>query len=244
MSNWFKEFEDKQIIEWRKKYLRYTQLEDQIKIIENTTGENLLASQNSSERGVIEENSPIDSIVSHFETVKILQITVVSAENLPTMDVFGSCDAYCLVEFCGKNRSTSVKKNTLTPTWNEVFAFNVTKKSTELNLKLLDWEMILGSDLVGTHTVSSEQIAELCTSNSARAKAFTGKIVDAEGIIVVGDNGEETEIKFTLQLLSSDLRLSRTHRAAPAGEHRDILLVADGIGHRRGDHPGLHRHRP
>ncbi len=45
------------------------------------------------------------------QAIKILQVSVVSATNLPHMNTFGKCDAFCKIEFCDVHASTSVKKN-------------------------------------------------------------------------------------------------------------------------------------
>ena len=235
MTDWCQEFTEKQIIEWRKKYLRYKQLENQIKIIEKTKGENSITSQQDNERSIRKEihSNSSQNFVHHddhslsvfpsmdtgvinppsypkHDGTKLLQITIISAQNLPIMDVFGSCDAFCTVEFCGQHRSTSVKKNSLSPRWDESFALDVKKRISELCIKLLDWEMILGSDLVGGHRMSSEQLSDICSNEFGWQKHYTETLTDAEGKTVVGDNGMEAEITFILRLLQADLACVRT----------------------------------
>ena len=81
-------------------------------------------------------------------TIKVLEITLESAENLPRLDLFGRCDPFCALFFCGEKRLTSVEKNTLTPSWGETFAFDVTDKCSELIVEIFDQELSLNSDLL------------------------------------------------------------------------------------------------
>ncbi len=39
---------------------------------------------------------------------RVVEVRVLSAQNLPRMDAFGKCDAFCSLTFCGEKRETSV----------------------------------------------------------------------------------------------------------------------------------------
>ena len=39
---------------------------------------------------------------------RVVEVRVLSAQNLPRMDAFGKCDAFCRLTFCGEPRETSV----------------------------------------------------------------------------------------------------------------------------------------
>ena len=54
-----------------------------------------------------------------------LMVTIQSARHLPKMDVIGTCDSFCVVEWQGQKFQTTVKKNSYSPDWNETFAFPV-----------------------------------------------------------------------------------------------------------------------
>ena len=55
----------------------------------------------------------------------ILEVSLASARNLPKMDAFlGTCDAFCEIQFQTQKAVSSVKKNTYSPDWGEIFEFN------------------------------------------------------------------------------------------------------------------------
>jgi Ca2+-dependent lipid-binding protein len=78
-----------------------------------------------------------------------LNVTVVSASNLPQKDLLGSCDAYCVL---GPDKKMSVQtqvvKNTYSPTWKEVFCFDVTSDEY-IQLRVYDWDRTGQHDFVG-----------------------------------------------------------------------------------------------
>jgi len=51
-------------------------------------------------------------------------VRILAARNLPKMDMFGSCDAFCELLYQGQKFVSSVKKNTYSPAWGETFSFN------------------------------------------------------------------------------------------------------------------------
>jgi Ca2+-dependent lipid-binding protein len=54
-----------------------------------------------------------------------LHVVVVSSMHLPKKDVWGSCDAYCVVKLANANFKTHVLKNTLNPHWEESGNFSL-----------------------------------------------------------------------------------------------------------------------
>ena len=107
-------------------------------------------------------------------TIKVLEITLESAENLPRLDLFGRCDPFCALFFCGEKRLTSVEKNTLTPSWGETFAFDVTDKCSELIVEIFDQELSLNSDLllnsdfIGRYKMPANDLEEICRKHNGQ----------------------------------------------------------------------------
>jgi hypothetical protein len=84
--------------------------------------------------------------------VGYVELEMVSAEGLPSMDVNGLADPYVLIKMEGHDdRKTEVCRKTLTPVWNEVFKFPVTE--AQLNAPLLfevwDWDNYTPDDHIG-----------------------------------------------------------------------------------------------
>ncbi|EKX34548.1 hypothetical protein GUITHDRAFT_51156, partial [Guillardia theta CCMP2712] len=86
-------------------------------------------------------------------------VGIQSAANLPKMDVLGSCDAYCILQWGDDQRKTSTIKGSYNPTWNEEFRFLVSQGQTrDLEVKVMDWDRMTKDDEVGIVTISSAQI--------------------------------------------------------------------------------------
>ena len=49
-----------------------------------------------------------------------LELTIESARHFPKMDVMGSCDAYCQVQWMNKDFRTAIIKNSMNPDWHDV----------------------------------------------------------------------------------------------------------------------------
>jgi hypothetical protein len=49
-----------------------------------------------------------------------LELTIESARHFPKMDVLGSCDAYCQVQWMNKDFRTAIIKNSMNPDWHDV----------------------------------------------------------------------------------------------------------------------------
>ncbi|XP_031623406.1 synaptotagmin-4 [Contarinia nasturtii] len=91
-----------------------------------------------------------------------LTVVLLKARNLPRMDVTGLADPYVKIYLlCNGQRiakkKTHVKKRTLSPVFNESFAFDIpTNESTggsleniSLELMLLDWDRVTKNEVIG-----------------------------------------------------------------------------------------------
>mmetsp|Transcript_51796 Transcript_51796/g.161175 ORF Transcript_51796/g.161175 Transcript_51796/m.161175 type:complete len:448 (-) Transcript_51796:56-1399(-) len=97
-----------------------------------------------------------------------LCVGIQSAANLPKMDVLGSCDAYCILQWGDDQRKTSTIKGSYNPTWNEEFRFLVSQGQTrDLEVKVMDWDRMTKDDEVGIVTISSAQIEEIMSKQDA-----------------------------------------------------------------------------
>ncbi|CAB3241510.1 unnamed protein product [Arctia plantaginis] len=102
----------------------------------------------------------------YLPTAGRLTVTVIKARNLKAMDINGSSDPYvkiCLI--CQgkriKKKKTTVKKNTLTPVYNEALVFDLPSENvfdTTLLVKVIDYDRIGSNELIGCTAIGSTLI--------------------------------------------------------------------------------------
>ncbi|GAB5369587.1 hypothetical protein AAMO2058_001417900 [Amorphochlora amoebiformis] len=91
---------------------------------------------------------------SHGDRIPIglLRVRVVSAKNLPKMDLIGSSDPYVKLTLGTRIQEEAKTKhisNTLNPFWSEQFVFEVTNSSSILRLEVFDHDMVGDDDPIG-----------------------------------------------------------------------------------------------
>lgn len=68
-----------------------------------------------------------------------LHVRVVEAKDLAKMDSTDKSDPYCILKVNGKEERTSTKSNTLSPTWNQEYHFDVQQPTNGvLEIKMKD----------------------------------------------------------------------------------------------------------
>ena len=80
----------------------------------------------------------------------VLHLKIVEAKDIPKMDTVGLTDPYIVLHLgTGPEMKTSVKKNTLTPVWNETFSIPVTDVNAKLSLLMEDKD-VAADDKIST----------------------------------------------------------------------------------------------
>jgi hypothetical protein len=72
--------------------------------------------------------------------VKVLLVTIGSAQNLPKMDVFGTCDPYVKLKLGGTKIRTPTVKGTMNPTFNQVLSIPIVFPSMTDSIELTVWD--------------------------------------------------------------------------------------------------------
>ena len=80
-----------------------------------------------------------------------ISVTVVRARGLQKMDVVGSADPFIVLRCAGrdgKERSHKTKtvKNSLAPSWDATFSFDVVGDATVLMVEMYDWDRLSSND--------------------------------------------------------------------------------------------------
>jgi hypothetical protein len=119
-----------------------------------------------------------ESDLKQFGTQR-LKVQINHAKGLPKMDRYGSIDPFCMIDFAGKSERTTMKQNTLEPSWgDEFFVFDVDQICVEskdlltLNIKVMDWDRLGRNELVGKVEITSEKIENILNSEVGFSEVF------------------------------------------------------------------------
>ncbi|XP_010221021.1 PREDICTED: synaptotagmin-3-like, partial [Tinamus guttatus] len=100
----------------------------------------------------------------YLPTAGRLTVTIIRASNLRAMDLTGYSDPYVKASLMAegrrlKKRKTSIKKNTLNPSYNEALVFDVphaSVHSVSLTIAVLDYDCIGHNEVIGMCRVGSD----------------------------------------------------------------------------------------
>ncbi|ELK18494.1 Synaptotagmin-3 [Pteropus alecto] len=100
----------------------------------------------------------------YLPTAGRLTVTIIKASNLKAMDLTGFSDPYVKASLISegrrlKKRKTSIKKNTLNPTYNEALVFDVAPESVEnvgLSIAVVDYDCIGHNEVIGVCRVGPD----------------------------------------------------------------------------------------
>eukprot|EP01047_Picozoa_sp_COSAG01_P048939 COSAG01_NODE_4803_length_4733_cov_2.922098_2_plen_1195_part_01 len=74
------------------------------------------------------------------EPVGHMKISIVEAQNLPKMDIFGTCDPFVQIQFEGNTYKTEVVRQTLAPEWNQSWSLEVHRLDSPISMVVYDWD--------------------------------------------------------------------------------------------------------
>ena len=88
-----------------------------------------------------------------------VHIKVIEAKNLPVVDVSGSCDGYCKIQFGKQKAQTRTIDNSLTPRWRQQFSFDVLDFQNDfLFIQLYDHDAVGKDDLISDLEIYPQQM--------------------------------------------------------------------------------------
>jgi len=94
--------------------------------------------------------------------IGLLRVNVISAKNLPRMDLIGSSDPYVVLKLgtrVPQESKTKVITNTLNPCWEENFVFEVTNATSVLRVEVWDDDMVGENDQIGYFDIALKHLA-------------------------------------------------------------------------------------
>jgi hypothetical protein len=78
-----------------------------------------------------------------------VHLKLLEAKDLPVVDVSGTCDAYCKIQFGKQKVQTRIIDNSLTPRWRQQFSFDLIDFQDDfLYIQLYDHDSVGKDDLI------------------------------------------------------------------------------------------------
>ena len=143
--------------------------------------------------------------------VRRVELTVLSGRHLPKMDLMGTCNVFCEIEWQSQHAQTKVKKNSYSPDWEETFAFtfdDVSQGVADLSVVVMDWDRLTNPDDVGRVEVGRVVIpSETLHAFLLQAQAATEEgsfAVLKEGMAVIGEDKQPCVINLKMSLLVAE----------------------------------------
>ena len=164
-----------------------------------------------------------------------LVVEVMSAKNLPKMDLLGTCDAFACVSFVGATHETHIEHNDLNPVWEgkggaSAFRFRLEGATAPGRLAVLDgerkargacvvvhvwdWDRMSGNDLVGVAEMGSEDVVALLQKGDQHTETRTLALMHSDGAAPAQVQGFKGAGPASVQV-----RL-RVHHGASSGMRR------------------------
>ncbi|XP_045078963.1 synaptotagmin-6-like isoform X2 [Coregonus clupeaformis] len=99
----------------------------------------------------------------YLPTAGRLTLTVIKCRNLKAMDITGYSDPYVKVSLdCDgrrlKKKKTTIKRNTLNPTYNEAIIFDIPPENMDqvsLHISVMDYDLVGHNEIIGVNRVGS-----------------------------------------------------------------------------------------
>ena len=153
---------------------------------------------------VSQKSSPEISQIEPGAEVSIpVKVLIKEVENLPKMDVVGTCDPYAVATLGKQRISTEVVWNSYYAKWNKEFDVEVGKAAgTLLVVEVLDRDKLGKDDLIGKVTVDLLQLVK--TDAAVVQSGATEKrlpVLDKSGAAVRGKNGLITMLSLGFRKL-------------------------------------------
>ena len=138
--------------------------------------------------------------------VRRVELTVLSGRHLPKMDLMGTCDAFCEIEWQSQHAKTKVKKNSYSPDWEETFAFtfdDVSQGVADLSVVVMDWDRLTNPDEVGRVVIPSETLHAFLLQAQAATEEGSFAVLK-KGMAVMGKDKQPCVINLKMSLLGAE----------------------------------------
>ena len=89
-----------------------------------------------------------------------VHVRIIEAKYLPVMDVKGSCDGFCKIQFGKQKAQTRIIDNSLSPKWRQEFSFDIIDFQQDfLFIQLFDHDSMGKDDLISNFEIFPQTIS-------------------------------------------------------------------------------------
>ena len=134
-----------------------------------------------------------------------LRVHLLRAEHLPQMDGLlrgGKADPYVTLDIADQKPQVSeIRKNTLNPTWNEIFNFDcigVCDDNCEMVLTVKDYDFMAQAEVIGQVRLKLSEMLR------APSSAVRRHILDKNGLHLFGKDGQKSMLTLSWNLHEHD----------------------------------------
>jgi hypothetical protein len=159
---------------------------------------------NASEQDI--ETIQSDNLTYDICTQRV-EVTVLSASNLPKKDLFGSVDPFCRVSYASFMHQSEVRLRNYNPVWdNQPFLFDVPKKgliaqdslSSRMEVTVLDWDRLKSNDIIGNASIPDCDLSEVLNAPEGYTKELE-VVLSVDGNSVCNTDNIPSIIKIRLK---------------------------------------------
>jgi hypothetical protein len=160
-----------------------------------------------------------------------LIVTIESARHLPKMDVMGKCDTCCVAAWQGQEYTTTVKKNSYSPDWNETFAFPVENISIgSLSVVVMDWDMVSKNDVIGEVVIPGDTLQAFWQGKHTATVEDSFAVLN-KGKAVIGNDNEPCVLNLKMRLVITHEEMSP---AVTAMKKEEVVMLSASNTMKRG----------
>ena len=139
-----------------------------------------------------------------------LNLKVIEAKNLPIVDVKGTCDGYCKIQFAKQKAQTRTIDNSLTPLWRQDFFFDILDiEEDNLFIQLYDYDKIGKHDLISDLTIKTKSLqpGKVIDKWYTMNPIIKGNIPEIHLLIHIGEVKDTPFIDKPFNMLVANIRV-------------------------------------
>jgi len=162
-----------------------------------------LTVETTRDKALVMNNTDAETKTEKMGSVRRVELTAVSARHLPKMDLMGTCDAFCKIDWAGFHGRTEVVSNTYSPDWDETFAFafeDVAAGVSDLSVVVLDHNLMKSPKEVGRVMIPGETLQTFLQQQRTVIEEGSFAVLK-EGDTVLGQDKQPCIVNLKMRLL-------------------------------------------